>query len=335
MLTQATFIIQGYRERCTRPLAGFTCDFVPFEVLAAAGLVPLVIPRTITNGYCVEQKAESHRMAECYDFVVFPKNCCSSPVFKNNRVPALDVVLPGGYGTEAHGPLNNEINRLLARMGLAGTGTIPEDNLREYAVVYNGLRRVVRGISTLRRSRPRLLSHDDFQVLMDAVMVFPVDLVIESIFHIHKALTDDRDVPEAKAPHVMVYGGSYVSAGLLDDIEEEGIIIAEDDMCGGRRQFDLSINTESLNLYDEIIDAFTYRPLCPVVRSVEERHSLLYVMLKGQGIETVLFLSDGCCRMKKKDIEYLRVRLMRSGIDPVVLAGGNESGIVREYLKKR
>lgn len=335
MLSQAPFILQGFRDRCGRPLAGFTCDFLPFEVIAAAGVVPLIIPRAISGSCCNDKDVLETLQADYYDYIIHPENCCCSLGSLDDRPKVLTAFFPAGYGEDAHVPLSDELDRLLHKMGLPGVGAISKDSLREHAIVYNGLRRAIRGISALRRGRPWLLSHVDFQVLMDAAMGLPVEMVIESLLNILKTMGDEREMPEGKGPHALVYGGSGEAAYIFDDIEEEGIIIAEDDMCGGRRQFDLSINTESAYLYDEIIDAFTYRPLCPVVRTVAERQSLLYAMLKGQGIELVIFFGHECCAPKNRDIDYLRVRLMRSGIDPLVLSKESEVALVREYLKKR
>ena len=49
----------------------------------------------------------------------------------------------------------------------------------------------------------------------------------------------------------------------VDDMRMPAALSLEDDFCNGRRQFDLSHNASSEYLYYEILDACTYRPLCP------------------------------------------------------------------------
>ena len=93
------------------------------------------------------------------------------------------------------------------------------------------------------------------------------------------------------------------------EIERAGCVVAEDDICNGRRQFDISHNPESRGLYYEMLDALSYRPLCPSLRPVNERFDLLYRDLKNYGIEMVVFLRDTLDRAMAAELETLRVRL--------------------------
>jgi benzoyl-CoA reductase/2-hydroxyglutaryl-CoA dehydratase subunit BcrC/BadD/HgdB len=121
---------------------------------------------------------------------------------------------------------------------------------------------------------------------------------------------------------------------VLDEIEEAGCLIVEDDACGGRRQFDMSYNHESPDLLGEILDAFSYRPRCPSVRPVGERIELFYSMVKSHGIEMVIFIEDLCCPSRQRDIENLRIRLMRSGVDPMVVSSKDAVVKIRDYVSK-
>jgi hypothetical protein len=70
------------------------------------------------------------------------------------------------------------------------------------------------------------------------------------------------------------------------------------------------------------------------VRPVEERFELLYRLLKNYDIETVIFISDSDCPCRNEQIGYLRVRLMRQGIDPLVISSSNAASVVGDYVKK-
>lgn len=96
----------------------------------------------------------------------------------------------------------------------------------------------------------------------------------------------------------------------------------------------MSYNHESADLYDEILDAFSYRPRCPSVRTVDERVALFYSMIKGHGIEMVIFIEDLCCPARRRDVDALRIRLMRSGVDPLVLTSGDAAEKIRDYLRR-
>ena len=96
----------------------------------------------------------------------------------------------------------------------------------------------------------------------------------------------------------------------------------------------MSYNHEAPDLAGEILDAFSYRPRCPSCRPLGERVDLFYSQLKNHGIEAVIIVEDLCCAARKRDIDALRVRLMRSGVDPLVVTTSDAAKKVREYVKK-
>ena len=89
-----------------------------------------------------------------------------------------------------------------------------------------------------------------------------------------------------------------------------------------------------MGLYHEILDAFSYRPRCPSVRTFEERAALLYSMIKSRGIEMVIFIEDLCCPARRRDIDAWRVRLRRAGVDPLVVTTGDAAEKIREYVRR-
>ena len=58
-------------------------------------------------------------------------------------------------------------------------------------------------------------------------------------------------------------------------------------------------------------------------------------MLKGHGIDLVIFFNDGSCGCRTDGIDFLRVRLMREGVDPIVVTRDDAPQKIREYLSKR
>ena len=125
----------------------------------------------------------------------------------------------------------------------------------------------------------------------------------------------------------------FSPAELAGNIESLGINVAEDDSCAGRRCFDLSTNAESDYLFYELLDSYSYRPLTPCMRTQEERYELLYKLLRNHGIETVIFVEDAGCGLSSAHIDYLRVRMMRDGIDPLVITPVNCAEKIRGYLE--
>ncbi len=332
MLTHYSGTIREYNATRGLPTAGLACDFLPVEILAAARILPLRLPARFMGG-CVQEGNSSSwgEAADLFDCLIFPDRCClcSRPFPGISKVCLFPLF--EGYGEEASVKLHEEMQKLLSLQFGINLDEVDMNLLAEITEGYNVLRRTVRGIASMRQLKPALLSQDDLLCVFEAAACLPVDLVQGPLSALLDALNDVKsETPETLLP-VLVNGPLLYRGDLLDDLEEEGCLIVEDDLCNGRRQFDPSYNTASRYIYYEIINSFTYRPLCPSLRTARERYDLLYKLLKNYGIETVLFLEESC-GPRREEFESLRIRLMRSGIDPVSLPRGTEAAAVRDYL---
>ncbi len=334
MIYQFSMVIGRFREESGARVAGLTCDMFPAEIGAALGLVPLRIPSLMT-GHCTAAGASAIDGIEgIYDLLVVPRGCAGREGVPEAAVTVYEFACPTGWGEESCRSMEAALGRLLEHSGCAGLSRLEPAVLAAVTVLYNNVRRMVRGIVSARGEKPDLLSCRDLGVILEAAMVFPPSVTVEFLAAVLDALKRTESGASARGVPVMAYASFACDAAVLDEIEEAGCLIVEDDACGGRRQFDMSYNHESADLYNEILDAFSYRPRCPSVRTVDERAALLYSMIKGHGIEMVLFIEDLCCPARRRDIDALRIRLMRSGVDPLVIAPGESRGKVREYLKR-
>jgi benzoyl-CoA reductase/2-hydroxyglutaryl-CoA dehydratase subunit BcrC/BadD/HgdB len=173
----------------------------------------------------------------------------------------------------------------------------------------------------------------DLMDIYEAASTLPPSTVTDPLAVILDGL-NGKGRPEGDSGRIkaMVSGGCLADGGLLDLVESAGCLITEDDFCNGIRQFDMSHNASSEYLYYEILDAFSYSPLCPSLRPPEDRFELLFAMLKNYGIQMVIFLKDTMCSPAADELEYIRVRLMRSGVDPVITDTGSAVETLRSYL---
>ncbi|HOO71630.1 MAG TPA: 2-hydroxyacyl-CoA dehydratase family protein [Spirochaetota bacterium] len=332
MLYQSHDVLRSFKERNGCVLAGLSCDFLPPEVIASFGVVPLRFPVYLCRHGCGDEGARyyDHGDSSPYDFFIAPEGCPSLCSLPEGPVPVHQFRFPSGYGEDARRLLYEEIAALMQK---AGRTALDLNVLRDLADEYNTMRRLMRGILSVRSAKPHMISHHDLLVLIEAASVFPPEVMLEPLAGILRELNAGESRESAGVP-AMVYGGFLADGSVLDEIEEAGCLVVEDDLCNGRRHFDLSINIAAEDLLAEILDAFTYRPLCPRVRSPEERFELLYKLLKSHGIDLVILLSDGCeCR--RNGLEYLRVKLMRAGVDPLPVSRESAVHAVKEYLKRR
>jgi hypothetical protein len=338
MLYQADTLIRGASEREGKRVIGLACDMLPVEVLSAFDIVPLRLPAIFMSDHIICKKSSESLYAkslESYDYIVFSKKCCHRlECEKTMGLKCLSFDNPIGYGEEASIMLHQSLEEILGEFGI-NLKDLDTMKLAEVTEKYNALRRMVRGICSLRKNKPDLISNDDMFVIFEAAQCLPPDLVIGQLGYLLERLnTEKSSVESNNLIYSMIYGGLLGDGKLLDEIEEAGCLIAEDDLCNGRRQFDLSHDASSSYLYYEILNSFSYRPLCSSVRPVEERFELLYRLLKNYDIETVIFISDSDCPCRNEQIGYLRVRLMRQGIDPLVISSSNAASVVGDYVKK-
>lgn len=335
MLYQADTIIRGVTEREGKRVVGLACDMLPVEVLSAFDLVPVQLPAIFMYDHMICREASESLYAESfklYDYIIFSKKCCHRIAAENSLgVPCLYFDNPSGYGEEASIALHHSLDEILREMGI-NLKELDKVRLAEVTEKYNTLRRLVRGICSMRKNKPELISQDDLFVVFEAAQCLPPDVIIAQLASLLERMNSENSVKRDGIASLL-YGGIIGDGKLLDEIEDAGCLIAEDDLCNGRRQFDLSYNVNSPYLYYEILDSFSYRPLCSSVRPAEERFELLYRLLKNYGIETVIFLSDSDCPCRTEQIGYLRVKLMRQGIDPLVINTVNAAALVADYVK--
>ncbi len=332
MLYQPAMVIGRFREESGARVAGVTCDMFPPEITASLGLVPLRIPSPVTGHCTAAGAAEIGALGGLYDILVAPRGCAGRDHLPEAGIRVHEFPCPPGWGEESCRIMESSLEKLLEAAGAPALSAIDPGNLAAVTAGYNAVRRMVRGILSARREKPDLLSCRDLGSVLDAVMVFPPSVTAEYLAAVLDGLNRAESPGAGAMVPALVYAAFGCGDGVLDRIEEAGLLLVEDDACGGRRQYDMSYNYESAELYREILDAFSYRPRCPSVRTVEERNALFYSMMKGQGIETVIFIRDLCCPSRMRDIEALRVRLMRYGVDPLVVTSSDAAEKVREYV---
>ena len=328
-------IVRGQAKRAGCRLVCTVCDVVPREVLAAFGIMALRFPvmgNAGGNAGSLDDRVENALMF-C-EKVIVPRGCfaCRRVV---ERFPerVLSFAVPHGHGEDAAVALHESIGELLKSLGAEGIDRLDADRLAKAVAQYDSVRRLVRGVSSLRSSRRKWLLPSELMEIYEAASVLPPESVADQLTCLLEALNELPSVEMPPPSHtVLARGGFFEGTGALDEIETAGCVVAEDDSCGGRRQFDISYNPESRGLYYEMLDSLSYRPLCPSLRPANERFDLLYRDLKNYGIEMVIFLRDTMDRAMLEELETLRVRLMRAGIDPLVVRSDDAGNSVAEYL---
>lgn len=322
-------LIKNYKDEKGKKIIASPCFFIPPEINSAFNIVTLKIPEFILN-----DPNRSDKLNSLYDAIIIPEKECYCSKSINSGTAAHLFRTPAGFGEDAAVSLHNEIASMLAELFEIELKSINIETLQRETSTHEKLRRIVRSISSLRSENRFLLNHTELSLIFETALILPPEAAIEYIAPVLEEMRKISDKHDKVLIQGMLYGGKTIPSVIADSIEESGILLIEDDSCSGRRLFDISLNAESEYIFYEILDAYSYRALTPCMRSVNERYELLYKLLRNYNISTVIFFRDQNCSESVKDIEYLRIKMMRDGIDPLVIDENNYREIVRDYINK-
>ncbi|HSV97862.1 MAG TPA: 2-hydroxyacyl-CoA dehydratase family protein [Spirochaetota bacterium] len=328
-------IARGHAVRTENRLVGTVCDALPREILAAFGVEALRVPILVTEGGSTVSPEDRIAAAlQICDCVIVPEGCAAyRPALELNTGRIIQFSHPHGYGEDAAIALHHSLDSLLQRLGFKNIDQMDPERLAIAVAKYDAVRRLARGIASVRHTRRDALLPSNLMMVFEAAGALPPAVVTEALAGMLDALNacPASDVAPVGRT-VLVRGGLIRGADVLDDIERAGCVVSEDDSCNGRRQFDVSHNPASRNLYYEMLDALSYRPLCPSLRPPRERFDLFYRDLKNYGIGMVVFLRDTMDEIMLEEIESLRIRLMRTGVDPIVVDSEGAGRVLSAYL---
>lgn len=310
-------ILGRAREDGGMKFISMDCDLLPNEIFAAAGVIPLV--SEFTGG------GDDDR--ELFDFKL---KYGSDP-----RESADGIILfspQSGWADYAYPGLRIGYESLLKKITGAGFEGIGAAELKRCAQNYNSMRRAVRAIRAARKNNPSLLSNEDLFAIYSSSASLPPETVIPYLENIFALMTADKSAAPVFKGSALVSAGFISEPAILDAFEEAGILAAEDHSCLGGRQFDISYNPDAPDLVAEIIYSFSFKLYCHAVRTIQERYDLLYKMLKGYGIDCAVLITGGARHaLTVDDANFLRKKLMRHGVDPVVCGWDSAVEAVKYY----
>lgn len=322
-------IMDEFIRKHPKKIIASPCFIIPPEINAAFNIITLKIPEFVMNN-----TDSAKKIYELYSAVITPeKNCyCNNCI--DMEIKTYTFRTPSGYGEDAAVSLHNEISLMLETLFKINIKSINIESLQKETYTYETLRRLIRSITALRNENLSLLNNSELSLIFETAVILPPEIAIEYITPVLEEMKKINTKNEKSLLRGMLYAGRTIPSQIADSIEENGIMIIEDDSCSGRRIFDISLNAESEFIFYELLDAYSYRPLTPCTRPVNERYELLYKLLRNFNIDTVIFFKDDNCGLSVEDINFLRIRMMRDGIDPLVIDSKNYSEIVSDYVRK-
>jgi benzoyl-CoA reductase subunit C len=262
--------LTGIRS-ATRGISGCFSNYIPEEIIAAAGFHPLrIIGRYATSGHCgrslytpvcsfardVFAAAELNALCPL-SHVVFPNSCDSLRVlyqmWETELTPPPVHLLLHPIRADEHAIryFARQIERLADALKAESGLSFTESQLADHIRRYNQTRRLLTQVYAAPDHMPPLLKGSDRIALVTAGMIMDrneYNQILEQI--VTESLSADSAGCEA-GKRIMVIGPLVDNLDLLETIEQLGASIVADDVTNGSRYFDLDVALEG-DLYENL-----------------------------------------------------------------------------------
>lgn len=319
-------ILKKYSAENDLRILGYVFPLVPPEITSAFGIESMKLPESVING-----ESKSADFKDLYRAILIPEAGLQCLKADTGDLQLYRINCPAGYGEDAAVQLHNETAAMLESLFDIDLRSIDISKLQKRTELFEILRRSIRSICTICQGNRDLLSTAELDLVFEVAAIFPPEISLKLITPLLEELRKYA-ASEVNTPvKALIYGARKVPPNIIEFAGSCGISILEDDTCRGRRLFDISLNFESEYIFYELLDAYSYRPMSPCTRNAGERYELLYKLLRNYGISVVIFYIDEVCGISSGDISYLRIRMMRDGIDPLVIDGSNYKEQIESY----
>lgn len=239
-----------------KKIIGYMCNFVPVEIISAAGLVPFRITGDVNEAITVGDKYLETTacpyvrsfidiaMKGRYDFLdglVMTEVCeCVTKAYDiltYNLKPSYAhyVVMPHLAQPASFKFLGTELARF--REGLEGKFNveISDELLRENIQAYNRNRALLRKLYELRKQAPPPISGAEMTKVIIAQMSLPPEESHELLKSVLREVQERNTSPAKKRARVLIYGWALDDPAFADMVETSGADVVIDDACVGLR----------------------------------------------------------------------------------------------------
>jgi len=332
-----------------RRAIGYFCTYAPLELLHATGLVPVRLmqsagPVALANAHlpsfcCALARATTERMlSEEFAFlqgVLFVHTCdtmqCLADVWRMAS-PQLRVYTFSAPTVLDHAESKAycvaELHRLACALERDYGASISSEALRDSIRLYNEQRRLLSELHGQRRQ----LSDTDRWSLTLAGMLMPVEdhnPLLRALLDAAAGVLADRD----DGPSVYLVGAVLDDPAIVQLIAELGGRVVGDDLCTGRRYFDVLVDEEA-EPYAALAERALQRQPCPSKHSQrDERRLRLSRAIRDSGAQGVIFLLPKFCEPHAFDYVTLSNMVEKLGLGQLLIE--TDVTLPREALRTR
>ncbi len=341
--------IAGRKKETGRKLAGYFCDYVPEEVLYAAGYDTI----RITGGVGNVEKADNHLQSNvcsfsrrCFeqalqgvfdylDGLVVPHAC--DVITKMYDLWAYRMESPDFihyvwvphkvFDKNAQAVMVGEIKRLKKELENHLGTEISDDSLREAIKIYDETRRLMKRVYRLRASNPPVISgRDAFTVALASILAPREDF--NRWARDYLAEMEGKESSLERRPRVLVTASMLEDLDLIGAIEDSGAWVVADDVCTGSRYFWDEVGEDLEKPIDALAKRYLNKLPCPrSVGSMAPRREHILSLGDDYAVDGVIFYILRCCDAQLFQYPLLNQRTREAGHKVLYIQGDQTAGI--------
>ena len=274
-------------NRQTRGLIGYFSNYIPEEVIAAAGFHPVRMIGRFTDSASASGPLLAPACSfarDCYAAacnnecsllkeVVFPNSCDSMRVLLQmwqSRItapPAYCLLHPVNTDQAAIDYFAQQIRRFASHLEELAGVAFSDEILLAAIEKYNQIRCLLRQVYHHRRTNPVCLKGSDMVALMTAGLIMDRE-EYNTILRRLVEQVNDVSVSEIQKKRIMIAGPLMDTVSLIETIEYFNAVVIYEDITNGARYADRDVETEG-DLYENLARRYLLASPSPT------RHSLL------------------------------------------------------------
>jgi benzoyl-CoA reductase subunit C len=343
--------IRNYKLESGKRIAGYFCDYVPEEILFAAGMVPVRITAGRGNVVAADRHLQSNvcsfarrcldqALEGVYDYldaVVIPHTCDVITkmydlwAYRVKQTPFVHYVwVPHKvFDRDARAVMEGEIKRLKKCVEEFIGEEITDQAIIEAIQVYDETRSLLRKVYELRESDPPLISGEDAFSIALCSNLSPKDEFNKWV----KDFLDERGRQEnppglETRPRVLIAASALDDLDLVRAVENSGAWVVADDVCTGTRYFWDMVGEAGENPIRALARRYLNKVPCPrSVDSLNPRSEHIFNMARDYQAGGVIFYIMRCCDAHLFQYPILNQRLQEAGYRVLYIQGDQTVGI--------
>ena len=322
-------------------LIGYFSNYIPEEIIAAAGFHPVRVigsfntsqshQRTLFNPACSFVQ-DVYAAACCGEFslfthVIFPNSCDSLKLLRQmwgsevNNPSAYTLLHPINADADSIRYFAEESRRFADELKNISGVNFTEADLTEKINQYNQTRSLLRKLSEIKTEIRAFLSGSQLITLMTAGLIMDRNEYNQILEQLIQEGTGQQFRDDKSKKKIMIIGPLMDNIRLLEQIEQSGAMIIDDDITNGTRYFDLDVRTQG-DLYINLAERYLRSGPSPTlhtdprmdIQSFQDRVS-------GLDMDGVVFVNQKFCEphvhnylskieiLKKLKINYLMLEI--------------------------